>query len=307
MEERYDNIEYDFDFSNYSEPSYNPESIKKEKQKSDSKEKTKGNSISHIQKMRDGQYLLTVIQIAVCAVLAVTAYFFKMSDSELYYKLREMYFDSINLSLISTQEDERPLSQRFEASTAAYSSEKSAVDCIEADNTVKADIYERMNNMRKNIQTAVVKNEKTLPTYKIVNDSVKLSEYLLAPLESGVFTSYFGGRPDPTTGVWCEHYGVDIGADEGENIYAAMAGRVVVAEESPSYGNYVVIDHGNDIKTLYAHCSKLYVKKGEYMQKGDIIAAVGSTGDSTGNHLHFEIIIKGVKYDPYDLIKQYYV
>lgn len=303
MEDRYDSIEYDFDFDNYNnDSSYKIENVKTEKNRASNK-----TGLSRFQKMREGQYLLTVIQLTVCVLLAITAYFFKVSDSDLYYRLREMYFDTINLSLISTQEDERPLSQRFEASATAYSSEISAVECLDAETFARADVYEKMNSMRKNVQAAVSTNEKSLPTYKITDNSVWLSEYLLPPLENGIFTSYFGGREDPTSGVWCEHYGVDIAADEGENIYAAMAGKVVVAVESPSYGNYVVIDHGNDIKTLYAHCSKLYVNEDDYVEKGSVIAAVGSTGDSTGNHLHFEIMINDVKYDPYDLIKDYYI
>ncbi len=110
-------------------------------------------------------------------------------------------------------------------------------------------------------------------------------------------TSNFGGRADPITGVWSSHGGTDIRAPYGASIIAANSGVVIFAGWHYSYGNYVIVDHGGGIATLYAHCSKLLVSAGAEVTRGDKIALVGSTGYSTGNHLHFEVRINGVRTD----------
>jgi len=99
------------------------------------------------------------------------------------------------------------------------------------------------------------------------------------------------------------HTGVDIANKIGTAIYAADAGTVVYAGWSNGYGNNIIIDHGGGKKTRYAHASKLYVKVGQWAEKGQTIAAMGSTGNSTGPHLHFEVIINNVRYNPLDYIK----
>lgn len=99
------------------------------------------------------------------------------------------------------------------------------------------------------------------------------------------------------------HHAVDIANKIGTPIYAADAGTVEYAGWGKGYGNQIVIDHGGGKKTRYAHQSKFYVKKGEEVDKGEIIGAMGSTGWSTGPHLHFEVMINGVKYNPLNYIK----
>jgi murein DD-endopeptidase MepM/ murein hydrolase activator NlpD len=94
------------------------------------------------------------------------------------------------------------------------------------------------------------------------------------------------------------HSGVDFAAPAGAPILAAAGGVVSVAEFNPAYGNMVVVDHGNGLQTLYAHASKLGVKAGEIVRKGQQIASVGSTGRSTGAHLHFEVHVNGVPRNP---------
>lgn len=107
-------------------------------------------------------------------------------------------------------------------------------------------------------------------------------------------TSYYGdGRAN--TG---SHFGIDIGAAAGAPIVAAAAGTVITAEFHYSYGNYIILDHGNDLRTLYAHSSALYVGVGQQVAAGSTIAAIGTTGDSTGNHLHFEVHANGGRQNP---------
>jgi murein DD-endopeptidase MepM/ murein hydrolase activator NlpD len=114
-------------------------------------------------------------------------------------------------------------------------------------------------------------------------------------------TSEFGWRPNPFGGSGGEgHSGLDLGAPKGTPIHAARDGVVssVVDSGSSGYGYHVIIDHGDGMVTLYGHCSKVYVRSGQAVKQGDIIAAVGSTGRSTGNHLHFEIRINGKAVNP---------
>lgn len=116
-------------------------------------------------------------------------------------------------------------------------------------------------------------------------------------------TSNFGGRADPITGVWTSHGGTDIAAPYGAAIVSANEGVVIFSGWHYSYGNYVIVDHGGGISTLYGHCSKLLVSKGQAVSRGETIALVGSTGYSTGNHLHFEVRINGVRTQPMDYLK----
>ena len=94
------------------------------------------------------------------------------------------------------------------------------------------------------------------------------------------------------------HEGIDFIADSGTPIVAAAAGIVVAAERHPQYGNLVEIDHGNDLVTRYAHASRVLVKEGALVKRGQKIAEVGSTGRSTGPHLHFEVRFKGAAQNP---------
>lgn len=101
-------------------------------------------------------------------------------------------------------------------------------------------------------------------------------------------TSDFGWRIHPVTGEWKFHTGLDIGYDYGTAISAMMPGKVVYAAEYGGYGYCVILEHYNGDHTLYAHCSNLYCQYGDTVEKGTVIAAVGSTGISTGPHLHLE-------------------
>jgi murein DD-endopeptidase MepM/ murein hydrolase activator NlpD len=112
-------------------------------------------------------------------------------------------------------------------------------------------------------------------------------------------TSEFGYRRDPFTGERRGHTGIDFGAPKGTPIRAALTGTVCLVRFSTTgYGYHVMIDHGGGFATLYAHCSKILVYEGQEVNAGDIIAQVGSTGRSTGNHLHFEVMINGAKQNP---------
>lgn len=120
----------------------------------------------------------------------------------------------------------------------------------------------------------------------------------IAPITEGFYSSNFGWRLDPFTGANAMHEGVDFMVQAGTPIRASAGGVVAYSDLHPQYGNMVEIDHGNDIVTRYAHASRLLVKVGQVVRRGDKIAEVGSTGRSTGNHLHFEVRYKGIAQNP---------
>jgi murein DD-endopeptidase MepM/ murein hydrolase activator NlpD len=118
------------------------------------------------------------------------------------------------------------------------------------------------------------------------------------PVASGNLGSLFGFRIDPINGGSAMHTGLDFQATTGTSIVAAAGGVVVTQEFHPAYGNMVEIDHGNDLITRYAHASQVFVKKGDLIKRGKKIAEVGTTGRSTGPHLHFEVLVQSVPQDP---------
>lgn len=118
------------------------------------------------------------------------------------------------------------------------------------------------------------------------------------PVGSGFNSSGYGWRVDPFTGKMAFHEGLDFMASMGSPIYAAATGIVKFASRTPDYGNLIKVDHGAGLETRYAHASTLLVKVGERVKKGQIIGKVGSTGRSTGAHLHFEVRMKGAPLNP---------
>ena len=147
-----------------------------------------------------------------------------------------------------------------------------------------------------------------LPAYSLSADGLPAAEgttlapyFLTASMwspVSGLVTSRFGWRSHPVSGQDDFHTGVDIAAAQGTPVLAALPGVVEQTGYSESYGNFVVLRHSDNLRTTYNHCSEILAKEGEQLARGDRIALVGSTGISTGPHLHFEVEVKGLKADP---------
>ena len=136
------------------------------------------------------------------------------------------------------------------------------------------------------------------------SSSIKSVNSIILPVESHTVTCEYGDRIHPITGKKSFHTGLDIGEDMGKNIYAVLDGTVKkTVEDDPDYGNYIIVSHSQGVQTMYAHCSKLTAKKGERVKRGDVIAYVGTTGLSTGPHLHFEVRINGTRLNPRWFIK----
>ncbi len=189
-------------------------------------------------------------------------------------------------------------------------------------------LTQKLKYQKSNIEAEAVAQQNTIDRLKsdrqalsqaedrLAEDSRRLSQIILAKVQPydglilppgtgqlmyptiGPVTSNFGWRTHPILGTERFHSGIDFGADYGSLIYASEQGRVIYADWYGGYGNAVIIDHGNGMTTLYGHCSDLYVKDGDVVVKGQPISAVGSTGFSTGPHLHFELRANGEPIDP---------
>ena len=125
------------------------------------------------------------------------------------------------------------------------------------------------------------------------------------PVDYKRVSSNFGYRENPVTKAYGFHSGIDLAAPEGTPIYAAYAGSVSEVGYSAVRGNYIVLEHGNGVRTVYCHCSTLLAEKGANLKSGEVIAAVGATGQATGPHLHFEIWLGTTRCNPAWVLEVY--
>ncbi len=133
----------------------------------------------------------------------------------------------------------------------------------------------------------------------------RMGELFMVPITAKFrWTSPYGWRADPFTGVRSFHTGTDMACPEGTPILAAMSGRISEVGNNRTYGNYIIINHGNGYQTVYAHMSKTIAKKGQWVTQGSKIGLVGSTGYSTGPHLHFMVYKNGNRIDPMTVLKK---
>ncbi len=195
-------------------------------------------------------------------------------------------------AIVLEGEQKAIVSSLEEAETVVQEIKKEFNKDLELDLTV-TEIYdtESTNVESKDVALAKLNEDETVQTRLKEQESMVNGVVLNAPI-SGVITSRFGSR---SSGY---HNGLDIAASTGTPIGAAAPGTVTFAGWQNLYGNLVIISHENGVVTYYAHCSKIYVKKGQTVEKGETIAAVGSTGNSTGPHLHLEIWVDGVRQNP---------
>lgn len=157
-----------------------------------------------------------------------------------------------------------------------------------------ASLYEKKPVVIKRVASTRRSNGSVSTSRNLSSSKVSLGMSLIRPV-SGTISSRFGAISRIRSGA---HTGLDIATSYGTKIKAAASGTVVFSGYKGSYGKMVAIDHGNGVMTYYGHCSSLYVSEGTKVSQGETIAAVGSTGNSTGNHLHLEIRVNGVAYNP---------
>ena len=222
----------------------------------------------------EGTQMVIIIQIIVCTIIIFFVLALKSINLETFEIVSNWYKEKINDSLV------------VDDSIDGY---KETISRI-----INYQDFEHKFNFSNS--STFTKGEGNIP--------LCLSTNIIAPLKNGLLSSKFGYRE--CDGTEKMHYGLDIAANEGDPIYSVLPGIVKTAGEDPSYGKYIILDHGNNISTLYAHCSELNVNQGDKVFIGKPIAHVGCTGNSTGNHLHLELRVAGKCYDPEPLLKGIY-
>lgn len=246
--------------------------------------------------------------------------------------------DTINESIESIEEQKATLEQQKADLQVIKSAKESAVAELEAAKVEKyslistaqaqkeqaQDEYDSMladsNKLNKEIQTLIAKQKQQQAAQSNKNNSTNngnngnsgndnyatgTGKYMW-PLPSGYknITSNYGMRMHPTKHVYKMHTGIDISAPGGTPIYAADSGTVILARYYGSYGNTVIIDHGGNVVTLYAHMSSIGASVGQSVARGQTIGRVGTTGASTGNHLHFEVRVGGSCVSPWGYVSK---
>ena len=246
--------------------------------------------------------MLIFIQMLVCITILATAMLLKVTGGNAYQSIRAWYISYSSDSIIAQEsfnQFTRTWVQFFSASPAEHG--KGTTSSAQTPNPnqstppASAPSSSQPSSSMPDISSAV--SGVAYTTRVSSKTPVFVSVFLDTPVKNGVITSGFGPRDGGT------HLGLDLAADAGSKIVPAMPGKVEYSGENSSYGKYVLINHGSNIETRYAHCEKLLVKKGDLVTYSQPIALVGSTGDSTGPHVHFELILSGVCYDPQPLLK----
>ena len=177
---------------------------------------------------------------------------------------------------------------------------------IDSDIKAAKELLDQETEEANKIQSEINKKVEELKKQNQGKGAVKGTGTFIWPTPSSTYvTSKFGMRMHPITHDLRMHSGIDVGAKYGANIDAADDGIVIIAQYSSSYGNYVVIDHGNGYATLYAHMSQILVKSGAKVKQGQVIGKIGSTGNSTGPHLHFEVSYNGTRQNPLKFFTNY--
>ena len=212
--------------------------------------------------------------------------------------------ERLQADLESARAEEQAAKEQQEAKKAEQQAKvaeaQALVDQINADVAEVNRQLDEESAAASEIQAEIAKKQKQLEEERKQNNIVISSETgYLWPLPGYYrLSSQFGYRIHPITGVAHSHTGIDIPASGGTPILAAKSGQVVTSAYHYSYGNYVVIDHGNGNSTLYAHMSSRAVSEGQMVTQGQVIGYVGTTGSSTGNHLHFEVRDNYTSVDP---------
>lgn len=273
------------------------------------------NSVNRVEKKKISLFKKMLMQLAICAVIYIIFYLIKNTNyifsDDVINKTKEFLSYDINFSNVqksitsfvnSSMNNFQFLGTEGEDNNVNENNSQTNENINNTQINEIANEIEEGTNIIGGIGGAgtneVVEEDITIKEEKSNEEEIKKSqseldvEYLkenysfIKPV-TGVVTSNYGKREE-TEVVSANHQGIDIGSNEGTTIYASMEGTVTVASSEGEYGKHIDITNG-DVLTRYAHCSKLLVKEGQKVKQGDKIAEVGSTGNSTGPHLHFEI------------------
>ena len=234
------------------------------------------------------------VQLIVCTVIISAALIFRFADTGSFEYMREQYTDAMSQQIdllkfdaietfFSTKDDDNTVA----ASASGTANIKNGVEAV------------RPGNDKENLALAITSQSSSQISSGASSEMVSSQENKIVfqpPVEDAVITSAYGLRE--MDGQSYFHKGMDFAVPFGTPITAVMPGTVIETGESDSYGNYIVVEHENGIKTRYAHCSSIQASENDKVTDQDVIAFAGSSGDSTGPHVHLEVEIDGATVDP---------
>ncbi len=235
----------------------------------------------------ENRFNILILQVIFIAIVLVSALIIRIFGGDVYIEISRWYHEKFN--------DITSVEEVLTATKGSdIVSENLTVQSLIDEESYEDDLFD--------IESEDI--ESTVKGYLSKEDSDKISTVSVSDANSmiwpvqGKVTSEYGYRTHPITGKYSMHGGIDIGAENKTPIKSVFDGKITKKGYSNSYGYYVIIQHSDNFETLYAHCSKILLETGNEVKKGDIVALVGSTGKSTGPHLHFETRIGGYRVDP---------
>lgn len=231
------------------------------------------------------------------------------SDERLYEQLKQakeetiVAKESLEVSKADKEADALQLEDKQDELNIQLEQADALLAEIEANIDLAMDLYELEQVESQSIQAEI--NQKVEELKKQQQSVVGTGTLVWPTPSSYLVTSEFGRRWHPIYHKFRMHAGIDIGARYGTNCLASDGGTVITSKYSSSYGNYIVISHGGGVTTLYAHLSSRLVSVGDNVSQGDLIGKIGSTGASTGAHLHFEVSVNGTRVNPLQYFSGY--
>ncbi len=274
------------------------------------------------EKKEKGDFYSPVIitQIVLCVILILSVFFFK--NDGLKADFRRIMENNITTedfsSLVSLLKSELSLPvDGFSASEEETLPEETTEEPTEEE-TTKAEITEEEITEEETTEKETTEEAKEVaavfssggedktkeeaPSH-CTYEPLEYKEKILNPIKAPRYTSEFGYRENPITGEYGFHTGLDIAAKKGTKIRAAYKGEVTKTGEDSRAGKYIFLTHEDGVVTFYCHCSEIKAKLGDTVKRGETIALVGSTGQSTGPHLHFEVRKNDIRFDPMRLLE----
>lgn len=257
------------------------------------------NSSEPKEKKKDMYIAVLVCQIISVIILLLTFNVFVKPNEVSYTRLREM----LNLNLFTMSDIAETLKSYFDKDNIwAVSGDNVTVIYDAAESQVEETTKTEYDEAELTTQTLAGVGGEDMEIYEAAANTsfapIKSTSPAIEPIEKGRYTSYFGYRINPITKEFSFHTGLDIAAPEGTKIRAAYSGKVTKVSEDSRAGKYVFVTHDNGFVTFYCHCSEILAEVGTNIRRGETIAKVGSTGWSTGPHLHFEVRKDNIRYNP---------
>ena len=227
-----------------------------------------------VEKKKNSTNSVMIVQLVVCIFAVVSVFLIGRLSPQTFEFIRDEYNRIMSVDMEEIASSAKKVIERAEATDEGQTAEKSTE--------------------RKNVNT--VKSAADGEVMAVMS-LFKSDEEITVPVH-GEITSEYGNRTNPVSGEYLMHSGVDIAASQGTEIRAAYSGIVSEVGSNSVGGNYISLVHKDGSETLYCHCSKIIAEKGDVIRAGETIALVGSTGRSTGPHLHFEITVDGKTENP---------